>query len=241
MFLTVMPVKDGDKVLEIGSGSSPHFQSTILVDKFLADSSHRWGANLYRDSRPLIEADAARLPFQNKSFDFVICRHVLEHADNPKEFLVEMERVGKAGYIETPCVFSELFTGYHMHSQILIDINGELRIKKKNIDTWLTDERLNESLLRDYNFQQFYMKNFENIFLVKHFWKDRIQYRICGENEPLIRYDLPSDLEAVLQKIKRRQTIIGRGLLFFHRTLYRIRGKIEWEIQKYRVKARHKK
>ena len=43
-----------------------------------------------------------KLPFQDKEFDFVILSHVMEHVPNLIEFKNEIERIGKAGYIELP-------------------------------------------------------------------------------------------------------------------------------------------
>ena len=43
-----------------------------------------------------------KLPFKDKEFDYVILSHVLEHVPNLIEFVQEVERVSKAGYIELP-------------------------------------------------------------------------------------------------------------------------------------------
>ena len=43
-----------------------------------------------------------KLPFKDKEFDYVILSHVLEHVPNLLEFVSELERIAKAGYIELP-------------------------------------------------------------------------------------------------------------------------------------------
>jgi len=43
-----------------------------------------------------------KLPFKDKEFDYVILSHVLEHVPNLLEFVSEVERISKAGYIELP-------------------------------------------------------------------------------------------------------------------------------------------
>ena len=43
-----------------------------------------------------------KLPFKDKEFDYVILSHVLEHVPNLIEFISEVERISKAGYIELP-------------------------------------------------------------------------------------------------------------------------------------------
>ena len=48
-----------------------------------------------------------KLPFKDKEFDYVILSHVLEHIPNPIEFIHEVERIGKSGYIEIPTRFND--------------------------------------------------------------------------------------------------------------------------------------
>jgi len=43
-----------------------------------------------------------KLPFKDKEFDYVILSHVLEHVSNLVDFVNEVERISKAGYIELP-------------------------------------------------------------------------------------------------------------------------------------------
>ena len=43
-----------------------------------------------------------KLPFKDKEFDYVICAHVIENVNDPVMFKSEIERIGKAGYIELP-------------------------------------------------------------------------------------------------------------------------------------------
>jgi len=59
------------------------------------------GACAYFPHQQLVNAAAEALPFADKEFDYVICNQVLEHSDDPAQFLREVMRVGKAGYIET--------------------------------------------------------------------------------------------------------------------------------------------
>jgi SAM-dependent methyltransferase len=104
----------GCSVLEIGAGNTPLRLSTILLDKYAASSEfHRSGSGeiAFRDRRPFILGDGNRLPFSDDAIDVVVCRHVIEHVDFPADFLSEIQRVGKKGYLETPSVFSELVSG----------------------------------------------------------------------------------------------------------------------------------
>lgn len=55
-----------------------------------------YGSKNYKNLK-LIEADAHKLPFSEKSFDLIICTEVLEHVQDPKGVLQEIKRVLKPG------------------------------------------------------------------------------------------------------------------------------------------------
>lgn len=52
-----------------------------------------------------------KLPFADKSFDLVICGHTVEDLADPSALLNEMQRVGRAGFIECPSRMSEQTIG----------------------------------------------------------------------------------------------------------------------------------
>lgn len=52
----------------------------------------------------LMRQDHERLPFEDKSFDFVYASHVLEHVTDERRFLAELSRVSRHWiYLEVPC------------------------------------------------------------------------------------------------------------------------------------------
>lgn len=102
------------RVLELGPGHNPWFRSNVLCERYLTDNTERSG-KLARDGRPLIQGDACRLPFADKSFDFVFCSHVMEHMEDVTAFIAEIQRVGKAGYLETPNYIFEQTVGTTTH------------------------------------------------------------------------------------------------------------------------------
>lgn len=122
------------RVLEIGPGTAPFKRADVFVDfvdvpQVPADK--------------LIKCDVAneRLPFADKSFDFVVCRHMLEDMYNPFPVCAEMSRVAKAGYVETPSPVAELcrgvdgdapvYRGYHHHRFIAWIDGDELKMVSK--------------------------------------------------------------------------------------------------------------
>jgi ubiquinone/menaquinone biosynthesis C-methylase UbiE len=69
----------------------------VLLDAY-ESTPERIEHGLTKD-RPLVMGLAENLPFKDKSFDFVIASHVLEHSSDPERFLKELSRVAKGGYI----------------------------------------------------------------------------------------------------------------------------------------------
>lgn len=94
-------IKQGEKVLDIGSGGHPFPHGTVTVERFI-DSDKFRGDAFVRPNTPLVVADVQSLPFKAKSFDYIYCSHVVELVDNPLQACAEIMRVGKRGYIETP-------------------------------------------------------------------------------------------------------------------------------------------
>jgi hypothetical protein len=115
------------RVLEVGGGQDPHPGADVIVEKYLEDNSQRMGGyeaifkgrlGLFSPSGEIVgdggefaptivQADVEDMPFEYKSFDFVICKDVLEHTGDPVKAAAEMSRVGKAGFCDCPKLFSE--------------------------------------------------------------------------------------------------------------------------------------
>jgi len=91
----------GASVLDIGCGPFPFVEATTVCDRFEDETIHRRG-DLRTDGKAFVVADVAVLPFDDKSFEFVYCSHVLEHVEDPIAACSEITRVGKRGYVETP-------------------------------------------------------------------------------------------------------------------------------------------
>ena len=96
-------------VMDVGSGHNPHSRADVLVDRFLFDNTERSGQKLVLPhNKCFVVADACAMPFKNKIIDFAICSHVAEHIDNIEGFFLELNRISKKGYLETPSKIAEI-------------------------------------------------------------------------------------------------------------------------------------
>lgn len=118
-------LKEGDLVIDIGSGHNPSPRANILSDFFPDDTMHR-GGKLVED-RPTVVCSLERLPFKGKSIDFAICSHVFEHLDFPLIAAEELGRIAKMGYIETPAYGRDILVGTgNMHLWQVVSFKDEL-------------------------------------------------------------------------------------------------------------------
>lgn len=127
-------IPENAKVLDVGAGILPFQRANVLVD--IAEPNAAPG-------QEFIKCDFSRdpLPFPDKSFDFIYCRHVLEDMFDPFFLCREMQRVGKAGYIETPSPMAEMcrgidgssppWRGYYHHHFVIWPWAGELGFMMK--------------------------------------------------------------------------------------------------------------
>ena len=168
-------------VLDIGSGDMPFARSDVLCDKFLFDDTERGGA-MHVD-RPCVVGDIEALPFKRKSFDFIVCHHLLEHVSRPSVAIEELMRVGKAGSIRVPSQLAEkLFSPVYHYWMICLE-DGELVFRRKKSPIWDAEIKkfMKEKAFSDGLYPRNY-KKFRSDLEIRIVWKDEIRYRVEGEN-----------------------------------------------------------
>jgi SAM-dependent methyltransferase len=213
------PVGREALVLEVGSGASPYFRANVLCDAY-EETQERFYAHLVHD-RPTILAFGERLPFRDGSFDFVIASHVLEHSAEPEKFLSEIQRVGKAGYIEVPDAFMERLTHYGFHRLEISDIDNQLIIRKKK--HYIQDEEV-VALFHNKARSIFpnWVSRFPFHFHVRYFWNREsggIKYRILNP-ECDASWDGPQSSAAELIQNPAPMAIIKQRILTVIRRLF---------------------
>ncbi len=145
-------IKDGDKVLDIGGWARPLNRANFVIDYMPHESrgvGGYWGeGEEYFNKNTWVEwdvCDRKPFPFKDKEFDFVFCSHLLEDIRDPLWVCFEMNRIGKAGYIETPSRVVEshkniggkwnlnkYVTGYSHHRWYVEDFDNKLLFTFKN-------------------------------------------------------------------------------------------------------------
>jgi SAM-dependent methyltransferase len=172
------PVDDDALVLEVGSGGNPYARSNVLLDAYPETRERHW-VPLTVD-RPFVFGFLERLPFKDKSFDFVIASHVLEHSPLPDRALAEMQRVSRAGYIEVPDAFMERVNPYKDHRAEITVRDGRLVIRKKR--DWVIDRELLE--LYEYRAKPHVAGELiparPFAFHVRYYWEDRVDFEVLN-------------------------------------------------------------
>lgn len=185
-------VRPGDRVLDIGSGGNPFPYATVLADRSLEMSSTRHEP-LVTNDKPFVLADIHHLPFEDKTFDYVYCVHVLELIEDPLQACRELIRVGKRGFIETPTAAKDMLFAWARGEQIwqVVAIGGALcffEYSERQLDG------IRSSVWRDLVFsrrrnpvQEVFHEN-QDVFNVMFTWNDRFPvfvFRLDGTIETL--------------------------------------------------------
>ncbi len=151
------------KVLDIGCGYTANEYATTICD--IQDLSY-----FYKDKN-FVKLDGNRLPFEDNHFDFVIASHVLEHVEDYKFFINELERVSSKGYIELPTKLEDnlVFENKkaHIWQMEFDDDNSKLLISKK---LQFIEPILTVSMLQQFR------KNFKSSLILELYWENKIDY-----------------------------------------------------------------
>lgn len=127
-----LKIRKGDNVLEVGPGHNPTYRANTIVEKYMDNNYHRCGDVKVYPHQILVNADGENLPFKDNEFDYVICNQVLEHADDPAQFLREQCRVAKRGYIETPSFLGEFLHPKKSHKWVILEVDKKLVLFEKD-------------------------------------------------------------------------------------------------------------
>jgi len=105
-----------DRVLDVGGWYQPFNLATHVIDLQPYETRRRHEAIDPQDverfgaqSWQVADVCAAPWPYPDKFFDFALCSNLLEDVRDPIAVCSELNRVSRAGYIETPSRVREIF------------------------------------------------------------------------------------------------------------------------------------
>ncbi len=135
--------------------------------------------------------------FKDKEFDFVIAKHVLEHAVNIEKAISELQRVGKAGYIETPSEIKELLCNpRNYHNWIVMNKDNKLYIKRYENTLHKPFEWIYEN---NALFNRF-LRRYRNLFYSRYWWEEKIDYELISDAKFILDYTDENNLRWLLKR-----------------------------------------
>jgi hypothetical protein len=202
-------VCSGSKILDVGAGHIPFPKATHTVDLVpkARDNVHSTGLNLRH----------SKIPFDDKYFDFVFCRHTAEDMDDPLGMLQELARVGKRGYIETPSPLAEMcrgidggsppWRGYNHHRHLIWATGNTIKVLPKlpQVEYMTLDDERYVKTIKEY-------PALANTYML---WDDNFEIKFIWD-EILLNYEKgvqgPSYQQAVAEAVEEGMTLSGAFL-----------------------------
>ena len=193
----VKNIKRGDRVLEIGPGSSPHPRSNVLLEKKFASPKEAEAQRGYVPNAKLntevIYYEGGKFPFQDKEFDYVICSHVLEHIPSHELqlFISELQRVANKGYIEFPNIFYELINYQNVHLWLMNHRDNKvIFLDKKQFKTNTIHRMYREMFYGSDKFMTKAFDRYKEFFFCSFEWEGTFQYETVDTFDELVNnYD----------------------------------------------------
>ena len=170
---TILKKNSDWKILDIGCGySANEFANTICDVQDLSK---------FYEGKNFVKLEKKQLPFDDNQFDFVIASHVLEHVEDFKFFINELERVSNKGYIELPTKLEDnlVFENKkdHLWHMDFNDVDSKLTISKK---LQFVEPVLTVSMAHKLR------KNFKSSFILELYWENKIDYDFTDDD---LNYD----------------------------------------------------
>jgi SAM-dependent methyltransferase len=205
-----LQIKRKYHVLEVGGGNHPDERAHVVVDKYVNDNTHRSGDLKVLKNQKFLEADGENLPFGDHEFDYVICRHVLEHVEDPIKFVKEQARVAKMGYMETPSLIGEYIAPKESHKWIVQDIDNKLVLYDKEVIKFHAWQDFGQVFLYYLPKTSIGFKILERthagILTVNYEWKDDIEILINPQDDYYLNHFIKPWDERICDKFMHKQS-----------------------------------
>lgn len=217
-----LPIKRNDLVIDIGSGGNPSIYADVTTDMY-DDTTQRFSQIKHKGL--FVWANAEKLPFKSKVFDYSISSQVLEHTPYPERMISEIERISKAGYIETPPAWQELIRPYKMHYSRVAQIDNKLVFSMKETYNETLSDNFKDILSNLNQFKNYTEEKYTNFTVNKLYWSDNIDFEIIRKADYTpFKIELTPEID-IERRSKIQSYIITIITVIFK--LYRPRKKIE--------------
>jgi len=193
-----MEIKKRALVLEVGSGHFPHSRSNVLSDRFVFSNQQRSNFCLCFD-RPLVGASGERLPFKDKAFDYLICRQVIEHCQNPQLFAKEISRVAKKGIMVCPQAVRERLFGWSYHNWYIEKKADQLIFFSKKSTNAFWGSFFHQLYQQKVFFRRFCQEN-EKKLNIYYSWEGKVNLKISSQKPKIKEWD--KQLKMILKNLE---------------------------------------
>lgn len=136
---------DTDRVLDIGGWAKPLLRADWVLDLMPYETRGEYGSlgsgtERFRAERWVQRdiCDREPFPFEDGEIDFAVCSHTLEDVRDPVWVCSEINRIARAGYIETPSRLEEQawgvngdWVGWSHHRWLIQEVDGDLEFMAK--------------------------------------------------------------------------------------------------------------
>ena len=166
----IISSKDNWKILDIGCGYNANKFATVICD--VQDLSKHY------QNKKFVRLTNKELPFVDKEFDFVIASHVMEHVNDLKYFISELERISSKGYIELPTKLEDNLVfenkNDHIWQMDFDDVENKLLIHKRI--------QIFEPVLTVFSSKNLH-KFFSKSLILELMWENKIEYEFIDIDE----------------------------------------------------------
>jgi len=211
-----MGLHDARSILEIGPSIAPHPCATAWLDRRFASDVEQKEQRCSPESRSLdfekkiTYYDGGVFPFSDAQFDYILCSHVLEHIskDELPQFVSEMFRVGKSGYVEIPHIGYEITCNVEPHLWFISFNEDGLLFYYKQDFAPTDNEKLLLALLGNWTrFIHFGAPEKNPMFFYGFEWEKQFSFQVVSQFSDLFSEYFFATITAECNRLEKLQNI----------------------------------
>jgi len=179
-------------------------------------------------NKPIYYYDGSKFPFKDNEFNYIICSQVLEHvpANEFANFIKEVERVAKRGYIEVPRLFYEYLFNFRVHKWLINFKDGKLLLVDKRKVKFSNIQDVFYLMLRYGGKKRkiTIINDFADFFMIGYEWEGRVNYEIVGSLDELISNEDVAFYREYFMRLEERSADINSRKFLLEKILRKTRS-----------------